>query len=204
MTTFYIVEQVSGTTGPKDTAVVVPEPTLTAKTVARTVVVGADALTFTASELATSNKDLVLSLVGTATSDNATVASATVTDNKLVITPGTTVGTAEVTVNVTDGKLTTTATVTVKVEAVNTNVTLSSLTGAYEIQDNTDVDKYGVVLELSKLPAALQNATSYTIDIGGVKYELTKNRFNANVFSGQVDSTKHTKAQVEAGIITKN
>ncbi|MEK4712082.1 S-layer homology domain-containing protein [Sporosarcina sp. FSL K6-5500] len=204
VTTFYIVEQVSGTTGPKDTAVVVPEPTLTAKTVARTVVVGADALTFTASELATSNKDLVLSLVGTATSDNATVASATVTDNKLVITPGTTVGTAEVTVNVTDGKLTTTATVTVKVEAVNTNVTLSSLTGAYEIQDNTDVDKYGVVLELSKLPAALQNATSYTIDIGGVKYELTKNRFNANVFSGQVDSTKHTKAQVEAGIITKN
>lgn len=74
---------------------------------------------------------------------------------------------------------------------------------AWEIQDNTDVDKWGVVLNYDKLPAELQGAESYTITIDGVKYELTKNQFNSNKFNGNVDSTKHTKAEVEAGVIEK-
>ncbi len=76
-------------------------------------------------------------------------------------------------------------------------------TAAFEIQDNTATDTWGVVLNHDQLPTELQGATSYEITIDGETYELTKNRFNANKFTGQVSSIKHTDTEVKTGVITK-
>ncbi|PAQ13279.1 hypothetical protein CD798_15910 [Bacillaceae bacterium SAOS 7] len=73
--------------------------------------------------------------------------------------------------------------------------------GAWEVQDNTVTDTWGVVLQHDKLPADMQNAEKYTITIGEKTYELTKNKFNSNVYSVQVSSVEHTKAEVEAGVV---
>ncbi|PAQ13258.1 hypothetical protein CD798_16005 [Bacillaceae bacterium SAOS 7] len=73
--------------------------------------------------------------------------------------------------------------------------------GSYEVQDNTITDTWGVVLVFDKLPADLQSKKGYTITIGSETYDLTLNKFNDNIFSGQVSSVKHSKEEVAAGFI---
>ena len=80
---------------------------------------------------------------------------------------------------------------------------LNTLTGAYEIQDNTDVDRWGVVLFNDKLPSELQGGPNYELKIGEASYTLKLNAFNSNVYSVQVPSTLHTQTEVEAGTIYK-
>ncbi len=75
---------------------------------------------------------------------------------------------------------------------------------AFEIQDNTITDTWGVVLKYDQLPKELQDAESYTITIGEVVYDLTINKYNDNVYNGQVSSVEHTEEEVGEGLINKN
>lgn len=83
-------------------------------------------------------------------------------------------------------------------------IILNSLSNtAYEVQDNTITDSWGVVFVHDELPKELQGAESYQITIGDEVYDLKRNKYNAEVFGGQVSSIKHTKKEVDNGIITK-
>lgn len=83
-------------------------------------------------------------------------------------------------------------------------IVLNSLSNkAYEVQDNTITDSWGVVFVHDELPKELQGAESYQIAIGDQVYDLKRNKYNAEVFGGQVSSIKHTKKEVDNGIITK-
>lgn len=74
---------------------------------------------------------------------------------------------------------------------------------AFEVQDNTITDTWGVVLRHDQLPAELKDAESYTITVGDKIYDLKLNKFNSNVFNGQVSSVQHTLAEVEVGIVKR-
>jgi len=143
---------------------------------------------------------LVLSLVGTATSGNATVASATVTDNKLVITPGATVGTAVVTVNVTDGKLTTTATVTVKVEeAKGEDVKFSEIGASSKIVADGLGNNIVSFLK-SELKSELQGA-AYSLLINGTEYKFGVSPLNADRYTVEIPTTV-TEAAINEAVFT--
>ncbi|WP_100401544.1 hypothetical protein [Bacillus sp. FJAT-42315] len=90
-----------------------------------------------------------------------------------------------------------------KDEEMTTNgMVLKSLSNsAYEIQDNTITDTWGVVLVFDQLPTELQSKKGYTITVGDQTYDLELNRFNSNIYSGQVSSSEHTKEEVENGVI---
>lgn len=75
--------------------------------------------------------------------------------------------------------------------------------GSFEIQDNTITDTWGVVLRYDQLPEELQDAESYTITIDGVEYDLTINKYNDNVYNGQVSSVEHTEEEVSKGVVNK-
>lgn len=75
--------------------------------------------------------------------------------------------------------------------------------GSFEVQDNTVTDTWGVVLLIDQLPEDLQQAEAYTVTIGETTYDLTLNKYNDNVYSGQVSSVEHTQEEVEQGIIRK-
>lgn len=87
-------------------------------------------------------------------------------------------------------------------EMTNQGTVLNTLGNAYEIQDNTFVDKWGVVIKLDRLPEELRNAKGYTVAIGDKSYELSLNKYNSNVFNTQVSSIEHTKAEIEKAILT--
>lgn len=89
-------------------------------------------------------------------------------------------------------------------EMTNQGTELSSLGNAYEIQDNTFVDKWGVVIKIDRLPEALKGAEGYTVSIGEKSYELHLNKYNSNVFNTQVSSIEHTKEDIEKAILTTN
>ncbi len=89
-----------------------------------------------------------------------------------------------------------------ELEMGNKGTVLSSLGTAYEIQDNTIVDRWGVIIKLDRLPEELRNAAGYTVLIGEKTYELTLNKYNSNVFNTQVSSIEHTKNQIEQAIIS--
>lgn len=74
---------------------------------------------------------------------------------------------------------------------------------AFEIQDNTITDTWGVVLKHDQLPEELQGGESYTITIDGTVYDLTLNKYNSNVYNGQVSSIEHTEEEVGQGAINK-
>lgn len=76
--------------------------------------------------------------------------------------------------------------------------------GAWEIQDNSLTDEWGVVLRQDQLPEILQEATSYMITVNGESYELSMNMFDENVFNGPVSNLEYTEEEVENGVITKN
>lgn len=87
-------------------------------------------------------------------------------------------------------------------DATQSATVLNTLpTGSYEIQDNTITDTWGVVLKQDKLPAGLRSSTGYVIQVEGKSYELTKNKYNDNIYSGQVSSLAHSKEKVAAGSI---
>lgn len=73
--------------------------------------------------------------------------------------------------------------------------------GSFEIQDNTITDTWGVVLKLDKLPEELKGAEAYTITIGEKTYDLVLNKYNDNVYSGQVSSVEHTQEEVGKGTV---
>ena len=77
---------------------------------------------------------------------------------------------------------------------------------AYVLDDNRLLgDKYTVSVINSKLPADLQGATSYVITVEGTDYPLTKNKFNADYFTGDIKVVggAPTEAQIKAGIVSK-
>lgn len=80
--------------------------------------------------------------------------------------------------------------------------TLSDTT--YEVQDNTITDTWGIVLVPENLPTGLKGAQGYTITIGDMTYELKVNKYNSNVYSGQISSVKHTLSEVKESILTAN
>lgn len=80
--------------------------------------------------------------------------------------------------------------------------TLSDTT--YEVQDNTITDTWGIVLVPENLPTGLKDAQGYTITIGDMTYELKVNKYNPNVYSGQISSVKHTLSEVKESILTAN
>lgn len=75
--------------------------------------------------------------------------------------------------------------------------------GSFEVQDNTVTDTWGVVLLIDQLPEDLRQAEAYTITIGEQTYDLKLNKYNDNVYSGQVSSVEHTQEEVEQGMIRK-
>ncbi|MEK4712014.1 hypothetical protein [Sporosarcina sp. FSL K6-5500] len=77
--------------------------------------------------------------------------------------------------------------------------TLSETT--YEVQDNTITYTWGIVIVVENLPAGLKDAQGYTITVGDMAYELKINKFNPDVYSGQISSIKHTLSEVESGIL---
>lgn len=82
-------------------------------------------------------------------------------------------------------------------------VVLNTLSNtAYEVQDNTITDTWGIVVDPANLPLELQGVQGYSITIGNLTYALEANKYNANVFSGLVSSIHHTLAEVKAGILT--
>lgn len=89
-------------------------------------------------------------------------------------------------------------------QMTNKGTVLSSLGTAYEIQDNTVVDRWGVIIKLDRLPEELKSAKSFTVSIGDQAYELRLNKYNSNVYNTQVSSIEHTKDQVEQAILTTN
>lgn len=86
----------------------------------------------------------------------------------------------------------------------NNTLELQSLPDdSYEVQDNTFVDKWGISLKIGQLPVVLRESSGYSITINGKTYDLILNRFDSNIYSGQVSSIEHTKEDVLRGRITR-
>lgn len=171
--------------------------TVTPKTVEKTITVGDDAITLTASDLATSNKNLTLSIVD-ATSSAATVATASVDNNKLVIN-AVGAGTANVTVNVTDGTVTKPVTVKVNVNA-NAPVEGEVLSDLTDYINTGGLNEHLVVIEAATLPESLAGAEKLKLTIKGETYEA---ELEDGEFLFNIPTDDATLDEVKAGIVTK-
>ncbi|WP_153720883.1 S-layer homology domain-containing protein [Sporosarcina cascadiensis] len=192
-TTFYIVEQDTSKAGPQD---LYTGAALEAKNVEKTLVVGGQTLTLTASELVTNNTTNTATIGVTATSSDATVATATVTNNELKITP-VAVGTANVTVNVYAGDKSVQATVKVTVRGAGEGVSLGDFTTSI---DNNGLGEKVVGFNVNDLPEA-NRGQSYSTVIDGVTYNFRVNSFNANLYNITVPGTI-ADSVIKAAVLT--